>query len=76
MTPTQEDIIQAAREAGYTYIHSQWSEDEAEFMRKYFILAAEWATERACEACRPFGKTGAVVAAAIRGTSGVEGEVE
>lgn len=69
-------IIATAREAGFNasngfsllivrHSNGSWIDIADELARFYAIARAE-ALEDAAQACRPFGKTGAVVAAAIK----------
>ena len=71
-----DKIIAAAREAGFNasngfslliarHSNGSWIDIADELARFYAIARAE-ALEDAAKACRPFGKTGAVVAAAIK----------
>ena len=66
-------IIEAARLAGATraYPEAQSTRDDAylvgrQFLERFYAIARAEALEDAAKACRPFGKTGAVVAAAIK----------
>lgn len=67
-------IIEAAREAGVSItVHSgkpggPWAESHfvTPNLERFYALAYRQALEDAAQACRPFGKTGAVMAAAIK----------
>ena len=65
-------IIEAARSAGgTTYTNRHYPGETAcafgpEALARFYALARAEALEDAAQACRPFGKTGAVVAAAIK----------
>lgn len=71
-----DKIIAAAREAGFNasngfsllivrHSNGSWI-DIADELARFYALARAEALEDAAKACRPFGKTGAVVAAAIK----------
>ena len=60
-------IIEAARLAGWSDLHIEMaSPSERERLARFAALVRNKALEDAAQACRPFGKTGAVVAAAIK----------
>lgn len=70
-----DKIIEAARAAGITFEEDSHGRGEAPFnaerpsvdeIARFYAIARAEALEDAAKACRPFGKTGAVVAAAIR----------